>query len=30
MNPQQAVADAEAQITPIFDKWRSQGLIGGP
>jgi maltose-binding protein MalE len=29
MNPQQAVADAEAQIRPIFDKWRRQGLIGG-
>ncbi len=28
-NPQQAVADAEAQIKPIFDKWRQQGLIGG-
>ena len=26
--PQQAVADAEAQIKPIFDKWRAQGLIG--
>ncbi|HEX2031597.1 MAG TPA: extracellular solute-binding protein [Actinomycetota bacterium] len=26
---QQAVADAEAQIQPIFDKWRQEGLIGG-
>ncbi len=25
----QAVLDAEAQITPIFAKWRSQGLVGG-
>lgn len=24
----QAVAEAEAQITPIFDKWRQRGLIG--
>ena len=22
------VADAEAQIRPIFDQWRSRGLIG--
>jgi hypothetical protein len=27
-SPQQAVADAEAQIIPIFDNWRSRGLIG--
>ena len=26
--PQQAVADAEAQIRPIFDQWRARGLIG--
>ncbi|MGE3659695.1 MAG: ABC transporter substrate-binding protein [Pseudonocardia sp.] len=26
--PQQAVADAEAQIRPIFDRWRQRGLIG--
>ncbi len=26
--PQQAVADAEAQIRPVFDKWRERGLIG--
>jgi multiple sugar transport system substrate-binding protein len=29
LNPQQAVADAERQIKPIFDKWRSRGLVGG-
>jgi multiple sugar transport system substrate-binding protein len=28
VSPQQAVADAEAQIKPIFDKWRQRGLIG--
>jgi len=28
VKPQQAVADAEAQIRPIFDKWRQRGLIG--
>lgn len=28
MNPEQTVARAEAQIKPIFDKWRSRGLIG--
>jgi ABC-type glycerol-3-phosphate transport system substrate-binding protein len=28
VTPQQAVADAEAQIRPIFDQWRSRGLIG--
>jgi Bacterial extracellular solute-binding protein len=27
-SPQQAVADAEAQIQPIFDNWRARGLIG--
>ncbi|WP_328991252.1 extracellular solute-binding protein [Kribbella sp. NBC_01245] len=27
LNPQQAVADAERQIKPIFDKWRRRGLI---
>jgi ABC-type glycerol-3-phosphate transport system substrate-binding protein len=26
---QQAVADAEAQIRPIFAQWRQRGLIGG-
>jgi multiple sugar transport system substrate-binding protein len=25
----EAVAEAEAQITPIFDSWRRKGLIGG-
>jgi maltose-binding protein MalE len=29
LNPQQAVADAERQIRPIFDKWRRRGLVGG-
>jgi multiple sugar transport system substrate-binding protein len=28
-SPQQAVANAESQIKPIFDKWRKQGLVGG-
>jgi multiple sugar transport system substrate-binding protein len=28
VTPQQAVADAEAQIRPIFDNWRTRGLIG--
>jgi maltose-binding protein MalE len=28
-SPQQAVADAERQITPIFAKWRAQGLVAG-
>jgi multiple sugar transport system substrate-binding protein len=27
MTPEEAVADAEAQMIPIFDKWREQGLI---
>ncbi|MGH4015311.1 MAG: extracellular solute-binding protein [Pseudonocardiaceae bacterium] len=29
MTPEQAVARAEAQIRPIFDKWRQRGLVGG-
>jgi hypothetical protein len=29
MNPEQSVADAEAQIRTIFDGWREQGLVGG-
>jgi len=29
MTPEQAVADAERQIKPIFDKWRQRGLVGG-
>ena len=28
-SPSQAVADAEALIVPIFDDWRSRGLVGG-
>ena len=28
MTPAQAVADAERQINPIFDKWRRRGLVG--
>ncbi len=27
--PAQAVADAEAQITAIFEDWRGRGLVGG-
>ncbi len=27
MTPDAAVADAEAQMKPIFDKWRAQGLM---
>jgi ABC-type glycerol-3-phosphate transport system substrate-binding protein len=29
LTPQQAVADAERQIKPIFEKWRQRGLVGG-
>jgi multiple sugar transport system substrate-binding protein len=29
VSAKQAVADAEAQIKPIFAKWRKRGLIGG-
>jgi ABC-type glycerol-3-phosphate transport system substrate-binding protein len=29
LSPEQAVADAERQIKPIFDKWRQRGLVGG-
>jgi maltose-binding protein MalE len=29
LNPKQAVAQAEAQIKPIFEKWRARGLVGG-
>jgi multiple sugar transport system substrate-binding protein len=29
MTPEEAVADAEAQIVAIFDKWRAEGLVGG-
>jgi ABC-type glycerol-3-phosphate transport system substrate-binding protein len=28
-SPKEAVAQAEAQIKPIFDKWRKRGLVGG-
>jgi ABC-type glycerol-3-phosphate transport system substrate-binding protein len=27
--PKEAVARAEAQIKPIFEKWRNRGLVGG-
>jgi ABC-type glycerol-3-phosphate transport system substrate-binding protein len=29
MDPEAAVADAEGQIKGIFERWRSQGLVGG-
>ncbi|HET6948842.1 MAG TPA: extracellular solute-binding protein [Acidimicrobiales bacterium] len=29
MDPEQSVADAERQITTVFERWRSQGLVGG-
>jgi ABC-type glycerol-3-phosphate transport system substrate-binding protein len=29
VSAKQAVADAEAQIKPIYDKWRKAGLVGG-
>jgi maltose-binding protein MalE len=29
LNPKQAVTQAEAQIKPIFEKWRARGLVGG-
>jgi multiple sugar transport system substrate-binding protein len=29
LSPKQAVAQADAQIKPIFAKWRSRGLVGG-
>jgi ABC-type glycerol-3-phosphate transport system substrate-binding protein len=29
LTPQQAVADAERQIKPLFDKWRRRGLVAG-
>jgi ABC-type glycerol-3-phosphate transport system substrate-binding protein len=28
-SPEQAVARAEGQIKPIFEKWRARGLVGG-
>ena len=27
--PRRRSTDAEAQIKPIFEKWRAQGLVGG-
>ena len=27
--PEESVAEAEAEITAIFDKWRAEGLMGG-
>ena len=29
MTPEQTVARADAEIRPIFDKWRQRGLVGG-
>lgn len=29
MTPEEAVADAEAKITPIFERWKAEGLMGG-
>ena len=29
VSPKEAVARAEAQIKPIFEKWRKRGLVGG-
>jgi multiple sugar transport system substrate-binding protein len=29
VTPKEAVARAEAQIKPIFEKWRARGLVGG-
>jgi maltose-binding protein MalE len=29
VSPKQAVAQAESQIKPIFEKWRARGLVGG-
>jgi multiple sugar transport system substrate-binding protein len=29
MDPEAAVADAEAQVKRIFERWRGQGLVGG-
>jgi multiple sugar transport system substrate-binding protein len=28
-SPRRAVADAAAQVTPIFARWRARGLVGG-
>jgi multiple sugar transport system substrate-binding protein len=29
VTPKEAVARAESQIKPIFEKWRARGLVGG-
>ena len=29
LSAKEAVEDAEAQIKPIYEKWRAQGLVGG-
>ena len=29
LSAKEAVADAEAQIKPIYEKWRERGLVGG-
>ena len=29
LTPEEAVAEAEAQINDIFEKWRAKGLVGG-
>jgi multiple sugar transport system substrate-binding protein len=29
MAPEDAIAEAEGQMTSIFERWRSEGLIGG-
>jgi multiple sugar transport system substrate-binding protein len=28
LTPEEAIAEAEAQINDIFDKWRERGLVG--
>jgi len=30
VSPAQAVAQAEARVKPIFEKWRARGLVGAP
>ncbi|MBK9125153.1 MAG: extracellular solute-binding protein [Chloroflexi bacterium] len=29
MTPEQAAADAEAKMVPIFERWKAEGLMGG-
>ena len=29
MTPEEAVAEAEAQMNTVFERWASEGLIGG-